>query len=176
MSIQKIRSISVRIQRVASAIATIAFAVLFLLFIYGIAMRYIFDRPPTWIDETVTILATWIVFWSSAFVLRWSDFIAFDVVYRAVPPNIARWMIVVGSSFFVIVFGATIYKILDYVLFLKIATTDMLQIRLDYIYSIFIVFLIALMLRLSWLIFEMLSPGWSAALESLNGEEHEVQS
>ena len=40
----------------------------FVLFIYGVAMRYLFNRPISWADEAVTVRMVWSVLWTAALI------------------------------------------------------------------------------------------------------------
>lgn len=157
-----------RLQQVAHALSIAGLFVIFAVFIYGVALRYL-GHPQSWVDEVVTILSTWVVFFTSAFVLRWSEFIAFDMLFRALPDAAKRVSLVLVSVAFIAVFGAVFYQIVDYVLFMKIMTTDMTLIRLDYIYSIFAVFLAAISIRLAVLAWRLTFGDHEAALAELSG-------
>lgn len=152
----------------ATVVSTLGLAAIFLIFIYGIGMRHIFDQPQTWVDEVVTILATWLVFWTGAFVLKWSEFISFDVVFILLPPRHQRWLVVAGSMLFVVVIGYIAYGTLDFILFMKIYTTDMLRISLNKVYSIFFVFLVAIVVRLAWFSLRLIVGDWQRALGDLD--------
>lgn len=159
--VQKLRSM-------ALVIGVIGLASTLGIFIYGIAMRYLWGTPQTWTDEAVTILATWVVFWTGAFVLRWSEFISFDLVYSIVPPQVRRWLLLAGSSTFVLVFAWLIWEIIDFINFMAFFRTDMMRIRLDLVYSIFALFLIVMSVRLAWLCIRLLGPKWRQVVEELN--------
>ncbi|MGX1309162.1 TRAP-type C4-dicarboxylate transport system permease small subunit [Amorphus suaedae] len=173
MILSPLPRVASRLRQAASLLATAAMIATFALFIYGVGMRYLADQPVRWVDEAVTLLTTWLVFWAGAFVLDWSEFISFDVVYRLVPPAGRRLMVLLGAIGFVGVIGASIYGIVDYVLFMHISTTDMLTIPLDRVYSIFVVFLIAISLRLLVLIARLLFGDWRRALAELDGRSEE---
>lgn len=136
------------IRRLALVIGVVGFAATFAVFIYSIAARHLFDQPQTWADEVVSIANTWLVFWTSAFVLKWSDFIAFDVMYKQVPKSTRRWIVLSGALIFLTVIIASLWYVVDFVMFMAISTTDMLRIPLDYVYAIFVVFLIVICVRL----------------------------
>ena len=169
-----IKTLAEQGSRIASHIATAGMFALFALFIYGIAMRHLFGLPQTWVDEAVTILATWLVFWTGAFVLSFPEYISFDVIYRLFPPKVQRVLVMLGSLWFVGILSASIYGIIDYILFMNISTTDMMLIPLDRVYSIFAVFLIAISLRLLVLTWRLAFGPWEQVLAELEHtpEEH----
>ncbi len=168
------RSATSRLSVLAEGVTTFGMIALFALFIFGIMMRHVFGQPQTWVDEAVTLLATWLIFWAGAFVLKWSDYISFDVVFRLVPESGKRLMMIVGCLAFIAVICASIYAIIDYIMFMKIMTTDMMRLRLDYVYSIFAVFLIGITLRLVILTARLIFGDWRAALKSLDAIPEEI--
>jgi TRAP-type C4-dicarboxylate transport system permease small subunit len=157
-------------RRVAHGLSVAGMFAIFAIFIYGVFMRYL-GHPQSWVDEVVTILSTWVVFFTSAFVLRWSEFIAFDMLFRVLPPGAQRVSMVLASVGFIAVFGYVSYALVDYVRFMRISTTDMVQIRLDYVYSIFIVFLAAICVRLAILAGRLVFGDYKVALAELTGTD-----
>lgn len=140
---------------------------IFVIFIYGVAMRYA-GHPPRWVDEVVTILAAWVVFFTSAFVLKWSEFIAFDMVFRSIPPKAQRISMTIAAVIFIGIFATIFYTLIDYVLFMRISTTDMLEIRLDYVFAIFPVFIATICVRLAILAWQLTFGDHDAALAELS--------
>lgn len=154
-------------QGFALAVGALGLAATFGLFVYGIVMRHAFGRPQSWTDEAVSLSTAWLVFWTSAFVLRWSEFISFDVVYGLFPRRLRRWVVMAGALVFVGVIGAALWQIVDFVMFMSISTTNMLQIPLDRVFSIFVVFLVAICVRLLILCFRLAFGDSEAALRDL---------
>ena len=160
-------------ERFAQAVATASLAVVFVLFIVGVGMRYLVGQPVSWIDEAVTVLSVWSVLWTAAFVLRWSEHISFDIVFASVRPERQRWMLLTVITAFVALMGAAMPGLVSYTLFLWRERTDMLQMRLDFVYAIFPVFIAVVLLRLAWVAWQLLRPQWRAALAEwhLNAED-----
>lgn len=159
-----------RIKRAAHKIAVFGMFMVFAIFIYGVAMRHL-GRPQSWVDEVVTILATWVVFFTSAFVLKWRDFITFDMLFQALSPKGQRISMVLACLSFVLVIGSIFYAIIDYVLFMEIMTTDMVEIKLVYVYSIFPAFLAGISIRLLVLAWRLSFGDYQAALTELSPAE-----
>lgn len=150
--------------RFAQAVATGSLALVFLLFIFGVGMRYLANRPVSWIDEAVTVLAVWSVLWTAAFVLRWSEHISFDIVFAGMAPQRQRWMLLTATLAFVVLMGAALPGLVSYTLFLWRERTDMLQMRMDFVYAIFPIFMAVVLLRLAWTAWRLLSPRWREEL------------
>lgn len=154
------------IRRAAHGLAVSGMVAVFAIFIYGVAMRHA-GHPQSWVDEVVTILAAWVVLFTSAFVLRWRDFIAFDMLFRALPPGGQRLSMILASLGFVAVIAASFYGIVDYVLFMGIMSTDMVGLPLDLVYAIFPAFLLGVSLRLLLLAWRLAFGDHAAALAEL---------
>ena len=134
-------------KRLAQAVSTLSLGAVFVLFIYGVGMRYLLNRPVSWTDEAVTVLTVWSVLWTSAFVLRWSEHISFDIVFVNLAPARQRLMLLVANVAFVVLMLMALPGMVDYTLFLWREKTDMLEMRLDFVYAIFPIFFIAIVLR-----------------------------
>ena len=94
--------------RLSHAVSMLSLGTVFVLFIYGVAMRYLFNRPISWVDEAVTVLMVWSVLWTAALNLRWSEHISFDVVFIHVSPRTQRRMLLVVGSLFVLLMLAAL--------------------------------------------------------------------
>jgi TRAP-type C4-dicarboxylate transport system permease small subunit len=158
-------------KRLADAVSTLSLGVVFILFIYGVGMRYLLNRPVSWTDEAVTVLTVWSVLWTGAFVLRWSEHISFDIVFVNLAPKQQRLMLLVGNVAFVILMLAALPGMVDYTLFLWREKTDMLEMRLDFVYAIFPIFFIAIAVRQLLSLWRLMSPSWQAELARWTGDE-----
>jgi TRAP-type C4-dicarboxylate transport system permease small subunit len=158
-------------KRLAEAVSTLSMGVVFSLFIYGVGMRYLLNRPISWTDEAVTVLMVWSVLWTGAFVLRWSEHISFDIVFVNLAPKRQRLMLLVGNLAFVILMFAALPGMVDYTLFLWREKTDMLEMRLDFVYAIFPIFFIAIVVRQMLSLWRLMSPRWQAELARWTGDE-----
>jgi TRAP-type C4-dicarboxylate transport system permease small subunit len=174
MLLDRLKTFSKWVQGAALAIGVIGFFATFTLFIYSITMRHVFDQPQTWTDEAVSIATTWLVFWTSAFVLKWSEFISFDVIYRQVPVSLRRWVVLAGALTFLVVICAALWYIADFVMFMAISRTDMLQIPLDQVYSVFVIFLLIICIRILVLCYRLAFGDANAALEELEALPNEL--
>ena len=158
-------------KRLAEAVSTLSMGVVFVLFIYGVGMRYLLNRPVSWTDEAVTVLMVWSVLWTGAFVLRWSEHISFDIVFVNLAPERQRQMLLVGNLAFVILMFAALPGMVDYTLFLWREKTDMLEMRLDFVYAIFPIFFIAIVVRQLLSLWRLMSPRWQAELARWTGDD-----
>jgi len=163
-------------KRLAEAVSTLSLGVVFLLFIYGVGMRYVFNRPVSWTDEAVTVLTVWSVLWTGALVLRWSEHISFDIVFVNLAPERQRLILLVGNLAFVALMLAALPGMVDYTLFLWREKTDMLEMRLDFVYAIFPAFFIAIVVRQLLSLWRLMSPRWPAEVARWTGEDQGASS
>ena len=126
-------------------------AVMFSVFILQIVFRYILNLPIGWTHEISVIMWLWMVLFGTAFVVRDSEEIRFDIVYSAVSDRWRRVMVVVTAITLVFFFTLSLPAVIDYVLFMKVEKTAYLKIRFDWLYSIYAIFAVAMIVRQFWL-------------------------
>ena len=126
-------------------------AVMFIAFILQIAFRYLAGLPIGWTHELSVILWVWLVLWGAAFVVEEREEIRFDIIYGAVGPGVRRVMCVITAVALVVLYLVSLPAVVDYVTFMKVERTAYLKVRFDLLYSIYIVFVIAAVVRYIWL-------------------------
>ncbi|MFI5015873.1 MAG: TRAP transporter small permease [Hyphomicrobiales bacterium] len=153
-----------RLRRFAEWVARAMFALVFLIFNYKIATRYIGREEAVWADEVSVILFIWIIFWANALLLRDKQQITFDLCYRPLPDgakrvfSLARHLLIGG------IFVAALPGSLDYILFLWRERTPVLGLPLDLVYSCFGLFLAAVIARSCFAAAKLLGPKWRMQL------------
>lgn len=155
MSASSARSILEWLRRRAENVASAMLAAMFVAFIIQIVFRYVLNLPIGWTHEVSVILWIWLVLFGSAFVVREREEMRFDLVYGTVGDRPRRIMGIVTAVALVVLFGMSLPAIVDYVLFMKVERTAYLKIRFDYLYSIYVVFAVAMIARYLWI-------GWQA--------------
>jgi C4-dicarboxylate transporter DctQ subunit len=126
-------------------------AVMFTVFILQIFFRYIVNLPVGWTHEISVIMWLWMVLFGTAFVVRDSEEIRFDILYAAVSDRTRRVMVVTTAIALIILFGISLPAVIDYVMFMKVEKTAYLKIRFDWLYSIYAIFAVAAIVRQFWL-------------------------
>jgi TRAP-type C4-dicarboxylate transport system permease small subunit len=124
---------------------------MFAAFLLQIAFRYLLNFPIGWTNEISVVLWLWLVLFGAAFVLREEEEIRFDLLYAAVRPGTRRIMMLLAAGGLLILYGMSIPATWDYVTFMKVESTAYLNIRFDLLYSIYIVFVVAVIARYIWL-------------------------
>ena len=140
------KSISRWLKTGAEGVAAAMLAAMFLTFILQIFSRYVLVSPIGWTLELNLTLWVWLVFWGNAFIVRSRDHVSFDIIYLAVRPRTRRILALIISASVAIGLAISLYPTWDYIDFLKIKKSATLKIPLNQIFSIYAVFLIAVVL------------------------------
>ena len=142
--------------RRAENVAAGLLAVMFAAFIVQIVFRYFFNFPIGWTSELSVITWLWLVLWGAAFVVRESEEIRFDIVYGAVGPKTRRVMGIITGLAIVILYAVSVPASYKYVSFMKIEKTSYLKIPFDWLFSIYVLFLLAVIVRYLWILWQLL--------------------
>ena len=130
--------------------------VMFVAFLVQIVFRYFFNFPVGWTSELTVATWLWLVLWGSAFVLKESEEIRFDLVYSSVGPRARRVMGILMGVALVVLYAASLPAAVKYVTFMKVERTNYIHIRLDFLYSIYVVFVVAILVRYIWILWYLL--------------------
>ena len=141
--------------RRAENVAAALLAVMFLAFIVQIVFRYLLNFPIGWTSELSIITWLWLILWGAAFVVRESDEIRFDLIYGSVGPRTRSIMAAIAAVGLVALYALSLPAVIDYVTFMKVQETSYLDIRFDWLFSIYVIFAVASIVRYLWL-------GWRA--------------
>lgn len=131
----------------AENVAAALLAAMFAAFMLQIISRYVFNAPIGWTQEACLTAWLWGVFWGSAFILEERDHVKFDVVYTMVSRRAQRALAFVSAIAIAVGFLAALPATMDYILFYKIKSSAMLNIRLDYVFSVYAIFAVAVIVR-----------------------------
>ena len=130
--------------------------IMFVCFIVQIVFRYFFNFPIGWTSELSVVCWLYITLLGSAFWLKESEEIRFDLISGALPPLGKRTIGLIVAVITVILFAMALPATIKYVTFMKVESSSYLKIRLDILYSIYIVFAIAVIVRYAWSIVTLL--------------------
>ena len=154
------------LRRRAENFAAALLAVMFVAFIVQIVFRYFFNFPIGWTSELTVITWLWLVLWGAAFVVKESEEIRFDLIHGAAGRRVRLVMgIIIGISI-VILYAASLPATVSYVSFMKVEKTSYLKIRFDYLYSIYVIFAVAVIVRYLWILSRLLRGKDPDALDS----------
>ena len=147
----RLRSLGGWLYRRAENVLAAMLAAMLMAFILQIAFRYLLNLPTGWTNEISVVLWIWLVLFGAAFVLREEEEIRFDLIYGAVGPRVRRVMFLVSAAALVALYAISFPAVFDYVTFMKVQSTAYLKIRFDWLFSIYLVFVVATIIRYLWL-------------------------
>ena len=144
------------LRRRAEDVAAGLLAVMFVAFIVQIVFRYFLNFPIGWTSELSVIAWLWLVLWGAAFVVRESEEIRFDIVYGSVGPRTRRVMGIITGVSIVVLYALSLPASVKYVSFMKVEKTSYLKIPFDWLFSIYVLFLAAVIVRYLWILWHLL--------------------
>ena len=147
-----IRSAVEWMRRRAENIVAGLLGIMFVAFIIQIVFRYFFNFPIGWTSELSVIAWLYMTLLGSAFWLKESDEIRFDLISGTLGPVGRRVVGLVVAVAAVVLFGMALPATIKYVAFMKVESTSYLKIRLDLLYSVYVVFAVAVIVRYLWAI------------------------
>jgi TRAP-type C4-dicarboxylate transport system permease small subunit len=146
------RWLGTQLRRRAENVLAGLLGVMFFAFMVQIVFRYFFNLPTGWTTELTVVTWLWLVLWGAAFVVKESEEIRFDLVYGAVSPRVRRVMGIITGLAIVILYAASLPATVKYVSFMKVEKTSYLKIPFDWLFSIYVLFLVAVIIRYLWIL------------------------
>jgi C4-dicarboxylate transporter DctQ subunit len=144
------------LRRRAENVAAAMLGVMFVAFIIQIVFRYFFNWPTGWTSELSVILWLWLVLFGAAFVLKESEEIRFDLMTSSVGRRARIAIGIVAALAVVTLYGTSLPATWSYVTFMKVEKTAYLKIRFDWLFSIYLVFAVAVIVRYLWILAHLL--------------------
>jgi TRAP-type C4-dicarboxylate transport system permease small subunit len=152
-------AIATRLRHLAENVAALMLATMFVCFLLQILLRYVFDNPVGWTEELSILCWMWGVLWGAVFVLRDRDEVRFDVLYGAVPDGMRRVFTVITGLTLIALYGISLPAAYDYVSFMKVERSAYLHISINYLYSIYLIFAVASIVRYAALVWRAIRGG-----------------
>ncbi len=121
-----------------------AFAVMFLTFILQIVARYVFKYPLTWAYEITVIGFSWSVIFGACYAMRSRSHVKFTLIYDMLSGKKAAILRLLGNLIIVVAFVALFIPSIEYVKFMDFQSTSVFKIKLSWIFSAFIYFVISM--------------------------------
>jgi TRAP-type C4-dicarboxylate transport system permease small subunit len=151
-----IRDVVGWVRRRAENVVAGLLGVMFAAFIVQIVFRYFFNFPIGWSSELSVITWLYMTLLGSAFWLKESEEVRFDLISDKLGPLGRRVVGLVVAVAAVVLFGMALPATIKYVAFMKVESTSYLKIRLDLLYSVYVVFAVAVVVRYLWAIVSLL--------------------
>jgi TRAP-type C4-dicarboxylate transport system permease small subunit len=140
------------LRRRAEDIAAAMVAVMFAAFVVQIIFRYFFNFPVGWTSELSVVMWLWLVLWGAAFVVREREEVRFDLLTHAAGRRGRIAMGIVAAVALLALYGGSLPAAWRYVTFMKVESSSYLKIRMDWLFSIYLVFVVAILVRYAWIL------------------------
>ena len=138
------------IDQCANVLCAAMLAAMFATFLLQIFSRYVMQEPFGWTLELCLTLWVWIVFFGNAFIVRDKDHVAFDIFYLMAPNRLRRVLALISAAAIAIGMIWSFLPTLDYVQFMGIRKSALLKIPMNFVFSIYVVFMIAVITKYTW--------------------------
>ena len=141
------------LRRRADNVAVALIATMFVSFLLQIVFRYVLNRPLGWSEEVTVLCWVWVILWGASFIVADEDEVRFDILYNAVSPNVRRVFTIIAGVALIVLIALSLPATWRYVVFMKREHSAYLQMRFDYLYSIYLIFAVVVILRqvrLAW--------------------------
>ena len=135
------------LRRRAENVAAAMLAVMFSAFLVQIVFRYFFNLPVGWAAELAVVMWLWLVLWGAAFVVPEREAIRFDLFSASAGRRARIAMGIVTALALLVFYTASLPATWKYVTFMKVESSSYLKIRMDWLYSIYLAFLVAVLVR-----------------------------
>jgi TRAP-type C4-dicarboxylate transport system permease small subunit len=140
------------LRRRAEDLLAALLATMFVAFLLQIVFRYLLNFPVGWTSELTIITWLWGVLGGAAFVVKEREEVRFDLVYRALRPRTRRIAGICTGVAIVTLYTISLPATIDYVRFMKVERTAYLKIRFDHLFSIYVLFVVAVITRYVWIL------------------------
>ncbi len=144
------RQLTASMRRFAEHVAAAFIAIIFVAFIIQIVFRYVFNLPVGWTSELSVVAWLWLVLWGAAFVLRDDEEIRFDLLTAMLGRRSRIVAGLIGTASIVVLFVISFPATFAYVSFMKVERTSYLNVRFDWLFSIYLLFAAAVIVRYAW--------------------------
>ena len=144
------------LRHAAEAFCGLLLVLMFLCFMVQIISRYVFNYPFGWTDEASVFFWVWGTLWGAAFVIRERNEIRFDIFYSSLSKKARARAAVVTGICCIALFAVSLPATYSYVRFLKVEKAAYMPIRLDYLYSIYVIFVVAAIARYTMVVYKAL--------------------
>ena len=144
------------LRRRAENVAAAMLAVMFAAFLVQIVFRYLLNFPLGWASELSVVMWLWLVLWGAAFVTPERGEIRFDLLIAVAPRRLRIAMGVCAALALLVLYGASLPATYSYVTYMKVEKTSYMKIPMDWLFSVYLLFLAAILVRYLWILGHLL--------------------
>ena len=149
-----IRKAAVWLRRRAENVLAALLGVMFAAFVVQIVFRYFLNLPTGWTSELIVITWLWLVLWGAAFVISDEEEIRIDLITSMVDARVRRAMFILVAIAIVALYVVSLPAAYSYVTFMKVERSSYLKIPMNWVFSIFLFFVVAVVVRYVWLLWD----------------------
>jgi C4-dicarboxylate transporter DctQ subunit len=131
----------------AENILVLLLTIMFVSFIVQIFYRYVLNNPIGWSEEVIVTTWLWTVLWGAAFVLSEAEEIRFDIIYSNISESLRRVFTILTGIAAAFLYGISLPASYKYVTFMKVERSAYLHVPIDIMYSVYILFAVACIVR-----------------------------
>ena len=131
------------------AVPTLAFAMLFGMFMWGILCRYVLKRSATYANEIQIMGYLWTVLPAALWARRRNDHVCFSMLYDSLRPRGQRWIRILGNLFMVVTYCFLLSGSIKYIVNLRQRSMS-LQIPLKILYFPFPILVAGILVYSLW--------------------------
>lgn len=141
------------LRRRAEDVSVALLSIMFAVFIIQVFFRYVLNNPVGWSEEVIITTWLWTVLWGAAFVLRESEEIRFDILYSNISETARRVLNVITGIVLIVIYLVSLPAAYRYVSFMKVERSAYLHIPINWLYSVFVIFSVACIVRYCYLVY-----------------------
>lgn len=150
-----LRSAGTSLKRFAEHVLAVLLGVMFVAFMIQIVARYVFNFPIGWTIEVTVITWLWLVLWGAAFVAKENEEIRIDLITSMVGQRTRIVLAIIVSIACVVLYAISLPGSYSYVTFMKVEKSAYLRIPMNWLFSIYVVFVVAIVARYLWLLSQL---------------------
>jgi len=150
------RRLASQLRRLAENVLAGLLGVMFFAFMVQIVFRYFLNYPTGWTIELTVVTWLWMVLWGAAFVVKESEEIRIDLVTSLLGLRGRLAAAILVSIALVVLYSISLPASYSYVSFMKVEKSSYLKIPMNWLYSIYIFFLVAVIVRYLWILSQLL--------------------
>ncbi len=135
------------LRRWAEAVMVALMAIMFAAFIAQVVFRYVLNLPLAWSDEICNYVWLWGILWGASFVMKNHEDIRFDMLYNLMPRALKRSFTALSSAVIVLLLLASLPATWSFIDFMKIEKSAALCIPMNWVFGLYLVFVIAMCIR-----------------------------
>jgi C4-dicarboxylate transporter DctQ subunit len=155
----------------AENIAVALLSLMFACFIIQIFFRYVLNNPVGWTEEVIVTTWLWTVLWGAAFILGEAEEVRFDILYSNISENARRICTIITGCALIFLYGISLPASYKYVSFMKVERSAYLHVPINLMYSVYIIFAVACIVRYAWLVYQAIRGGLSPMTDPAKAED-----